>query len=159
MVLHASPPKAVGDYSPRSLPAGVSPRNGWFDNLKLRASWGQLGNNSIGNYEWQAVYAATQYVFGNKKVSGLGMSSFSNYDLEWETTSITDFGLDFSVLNSRLTGTIDYYNKVTDGILYKIIGSPGVAFRINIVRCAGQSGNDVQAFPARIAALCLNLCP
>jgi len=47
----------------------------------------------------------------------------------------------------------------TDGILYKIIGSPGIAFRINIVRCAGQSWNDIQAFPARVAALCLNLCP
>lgn len=101
---------------------------GWFDNLKLRASWGQLGNNSIGNYEWQAVYAAKQYVFGNKKVSGLGMSSFSNYDLEWETTSVTDFGLDFSALNNRLTGTIDYYNKVTDGILYKPTLSPTLSY-------------------------------
>ena len=46
----------------------------------------------------------------------------------------------------------------TDGILYKIVGSPGIAFRINIVRCAGQSWNDVQAFSARVAALCLDLC-
>lgn len=56
------------------------------------------------------------------------MSSFSNYDLEWETTSITDFGLDFSVLNSRLTGTIDYYNKVTDGILYNPTLSPTLSY-------------------------------
>ena len=47
----------------------------------------------------------------------------------------------------------------TDGILYKIIGSPGIAFRVDIVGCTGQSGNDVQAFSARVAALCLNLCP
>ena len=56
----------------------------WLDNLKLRVSWGQLGNNSIGNYEWQAVYAtAPHYAFGNKEVPGLGMGSFSNYNLEW----------------------------------------------------------------------------
>lgn len=49
----------------------------WLDNLKLRVSWGQLGNNSIGNYEWQAVYAtAPHYAFGNKEVPGLGMGSF-----------------------------------------------------------------------------------
>ena len=41
----------------------------------------------------------------------------------------------------------------TDGILYKIISSPCIAFRVDIVGCTGQSGNDVQAFPARIAAL------
>lgn len=91
---------------------------GWFDNLKLRASWGKLGNNSIGNYEWQSLYGVKQYVFGNSLVSGLGMTSFSNYALEWETTTVTNLGVDFSVLNNRLTGTVEYYNKVTDGILY-----------------------------------------
>jgi TonB-linked SusC/RagA family outer membrane protein len=100
----------------------------WFDNLKLRASWGQLGNNSIGNYEWQAVYAtAPHYAFGNNEVPGIGMGSFSNYNLEWETTTVTNLGVDFSVLNNRLSGTFEVYNKVTDGILYNPTLSPTLA--------------------------------
>lgn len=91
----------------------------FLDNLKLRASWGQLGNNSIDNYEWQAVYSTVpHYVFGNSEVPGLGVSSFSNYDLEWETTTVTNIGLDFSMFKNRLSGTIELYHKFTDGILY-----------------------------------------
>ena len=97
----------------------------WLDNLKLRVSWGQLGNNSIGNYEWQAVYAtAPHYAFGNKEVPGLGMGSFSNYNLEWETTTVTNLGIDFSMLKNRLSGTVEVYNKLTDGILYNPTLSP-----------------------------------
>lgn len=97
----------------------------WIDNLKLRASWGKLGNNSIGNYEWQALYnSGLQYVFGGNKVSGIGLGAFSNHALEWESTAITNLGLDFGFLGNRLTGTIDVYNKVTDGILYSPTLSP-----------------------------------
>lgn len=97
----------------------------WFDNLKLRASWGKLGNNSIGNYEWQAVYdTAPHYSFGNNEVPGLGMGSFSNYNLKWETTTVTNVGLDFGMLDNRLNGTIEVYNKLTDGILYNPTLSP-----------------------------------
>lgn len=97
----------------------------WLDNLKLRASWGQLGNNSIGNYEWQAVYAtAPHYAFGNNEVPGIGMGSFSNYNLEWETTTVTNIGLDFTTLNNRLNGTVEVYHKLTDGILYNPTLSP-----------------------------------
>ncbi len=90
-----------------------------FDNLKVRASWGRLGNNSIGNYDWQSTYGTTKYVFGTDDITnGISITSIKNYALTWETTSVTDFGVDFGVLNNRLTGTVDYYNKVTDGILY-----------------------------------------
>lgn len=101
---------------------------GWFDNLKLRASWGKLGNNSIGNYDWQALYGIKQYVFGNSLISGLGMTSFSNYNLEWEATTVTNLGLDFAILNNRLTGTIEWYNKVTNGILYNPTLSPTLSY-------------------------------
>lgn len=92
----------------------------WLDNLKLRASWGKLGNNSIGNYEWQAIYGSGQnYIFGGQKTSGLAMTAFSNYALEWESTSLTNVGIDFGALNNHLTSTIDIYNKNTNGILYR----------------------------------------
>nr|WP_239060683.1 TonB-dependent receptor [Bacteroides sp. 519] len=100
----------------------------WLDNLKLRASWGKLGNNSIGNYEWQAVYVTSpHYAFGNSEVPGIGMGSFSNYNLKWETTTVTNLGIDFTALKNRLNGTVEVYNKVTDGILYKPTLSPTLA--------------------------------
>lgn len=97
----------------------------WLDNLKIRASWGQLGNNSIGNYEWQAVYeTAPHYAFGGSEVPGLGMGSFANYNLKWETTTVTNLGIDFAMLKNHLSGTIEVYNKLTDGILYNPTLSP-----------------------------------
>ncbi|MDO4948892.1 MAG: SusC/RagA family TonB-linked outer membrane protein, partial [Bacteroidales bacterium] len=90
-----------------------------FDNLKARASWGKLGNNSIGNYDYQSTYAAANYSFNNALVSGLAATAFANNLLEWETTTVTDFGIDLGVLENRLTAEIDYYHKKTDGILYR----------------------------------------
>lgn len=91
----------------------------WLDNLKIRASWGKLGNNSIGNYEYQNFYAKTLYAFNDTPKGGLFLTGFSNAALEWEETTSTNFGLDFAVLKSRLTGTIEFYDKSTDGILYR----------------------------------------
>ena len=90
-----------------------------FDNLKVRASWGRLGNNSIGNYDWQSTYGTTNYVFGTDDITnGISITSIKNYALTWETTSVADVGIDFGVFKNRLTGTVDYYDKVTSGILY-----------------------------------------
>lgn len=93
--------------------------NSGVDNLKLRASWGKLGNNSIGNYEWQSTYGSAYYAFGDNKTSALVQSSLANSALEWETTTITDIGVDFAILNNRLTAEIDYYDKTANGILYR----------------------------------------
>ena len=90
-----------------------------FDLLKLRASWGMLGNNSIGNYDYQAAYKAHNYSFNNVLVNGLAVSSFANNALRWETTTSTDVGVDVGVLNNRLTAEVDFYHKFTDGILYR----------------------------------------
>ena len=94
-------------------------KNSGFDLLKLRASWGRLGNNSIGNYDYQATYKAHNYSFNNVLVNGLAVSAFANNALRWETTTSTDVGIDMGVLDNRLTAEIDFYNKVTDGILYR----------------------------------------
>lgn len=90
----------------------------WLTNLKLRASWGELGNNSIGNYEWQSTYGSTNYSFGQTSVSGIAITAISNYSLTWESTAITNIGVDFGMFGNRLSGTFEVYNKFTDGILY-----------------------------------------
>jgi TonB-linked SusC/RagA family outer membrane protein len=87
-------------------------------NLKLRVSWGKLGNNSIGNYDWQSTYSAANYASGNAIVSGIAITAIANGALRWEKTAVTNTGIDYGFMNNRLTGSIDVYNKLTSGILY-----------------------------------------
>lgn len=90
----------------------------WMDNLKLRASWGKLGNNSIGNYDWQSVYSAANYSTGQALTSGIAITSIANAALTWEETAVTNIGIDYGFLENKLTGNIDVYDKLTSGILY-----------------------------------------
>ena len=78
-----------------------------------------MGNNSIGNYDYLSTYASGySYPFGGKLASGT-VSTLSTDLLEWETTTSFDVGLEFATLKNRLTFEADYYDKQTDGILYK----------------------------------------
>ena len=89
-----------------------------FDMLKIRASWGQTGNSQgINAFQYLASYTsgATQenagYVIGGTPVNGLALASLANPDLTWESQIQTNIGLDFELMNSRLYGTVDYFNK------------------------------------------------
>lgn len=96
--------------------------NGNLSNLKLRLSYGSLGNNSVGNYDYQALYASSgyAYVLNNSMVTGVAQSALANSALTWESTKVADVGLDFGFFNNRLTGTFDYFNKCTTGILISL---------------------------------------
>ena len=98
----------------------------WLTNLKLRASYGKLGNNTLGtnkdldgNYEWQSVYSNANYSTGQALTSGIAITSIANAFLTWEETAVTNGGLDFGFLDNKLTGNVDVYNKLTTGILYR----------------------------------------
>ncbi|HAW08492.1 MAG TPA: SusC/RagA family TonB-linked outer membrane protein, partial [Bacteroidetes bacterium] len=86
---------------------------------KIRASWGQLGNNGIGNYEWQDVFQSANYSLNGSIVSGLAPSAIANNIITWETTDVLDIGVDFNLFN-RFTFSFDYYNKYSHGILVKL---------------------------------------
>lgn len=96
-----------------------------LSNLKLRASYGMLGNNALrsknadieGNYDAQALYGASNYVLNNNVATGLAMLAIPNGNLTWEKTKIFNAALDFSFLNNRLTGTLEYFHKKTEDIL------------------------------------------
>ena len=90
----------------------------YIGNLKLRASWGKTGNNASGNYDYQAVYGATNYSFNAIQSTGLVSTKFANNSLKWETTTTTNIGLDGNLFKSALTFEIDLYKKYTDGILF-----------------------------------------
>lgn len=84
----------------------------WISNLKLRASWGQSGNQEIPNNAYQTLVTQTD---GNVIITRYG-----NPDLKWETTTQTDFGLDLSILKNKLTLTADYFDKTTNDILLTV---------------------------------------
>ncbi|MCM1501927.1 MAG: TonB-dependent receptor [Bacteroidales bacterium] len=97
----------------------MSAAKGWLSSLKLRASWGQTGNNlGIGNFAWQATYASKKVTIDGANATGLYIASMSNINLKWETTTTTDIGIDAGFFDNRLTADIDYYYKNTTDILF-----------------------------------------
>ena len=95
----------------------------WLNDLKLRASVGLTGNNSITNYGAIGLMSTANYVFGNgtgNVSSGSVQSSISNSDLTWEKTKQYDVGLDVVTLNNRLTFTIDAYLRKTTDLLLNV---------------------------------------
>ena len=92
----------------------------WLDFLKIRASWGQNGNQSIANFQYLSTFAFDNlngYYFGNgnktNQTTGGYMSVLKNEDVTWETSEQWDFGIDARFLNSRLGLNFDYYIKKT----------------------------------------------
>lgn len=90
----------------------------WLNSLKLRGSYGELGNQNIGNYPYQAMLALTSnYSFDNAALSsGVAQTSLSNAGIRWESTNILDFGLDLTAFKG-LNVTFDWYKKTTSDIL------------------------------------------
>ena len=96
----------------------------WLDNLKLRASWGKLGNQNVGTYPYQNLVSLGQnYSFGGVLSSGAATTRLSNADITWESTETTDFGLDMNVFNGKLGLVLDIFNKNTTGVLYTVATS------------------------------------
>jgi TonB-dependent starch-binding outer membrane protein SusC len=92
----------------------------WLSNLKVRASYGSLGNNSVGNYASISSYSFANYVLNNGVATGLAITALANGNLTWEKTKVADLGVDFGFFNNKLNGTIDYYDKITSGILVSL---------------------------------------
>lgn len=88
--------------------------------LKLRASWGQLGNQSMGdNFPYIAkLEYGGNYVWGNTVVSGVVPKTYGNPDLHWETTNVTNIGLNVNLFNNELILEADYFMRKTKDILF-----------------------------------------
>ncbi|UCS91683.1 TonB-dependent receptor [Echinicola marina] len=111
--------------------------NAVFDNLKLRASWGQTGNQEIPSKITQASYAEDRLSSGSGSLNtypidtdatsldgypyGIVFTRLANPDLQWEVSTQIDFGIDFAFFDHRLTGTLDYFNKVSSNILLEVV--------------------------------------
>ncbi|MDD4819388.1 MAG: TonB-dependent receptor [Flavobacteriales bacterium] len=94
-----------------------------FSNLKLRASYGQTGNQGIGSYRTLAQLKSSNYPFGGSLSSGVSEVEWRgpvSEDLRWETTSQVDLGLDMGFLQNRINLTVDYYHKKTVDLLQEV---------------------------------------
>lgn len=87
-------------------------------NLKLRASYGVVGNAEIGDYVTLAKLNNTQSAFNGQTVSVVTLGSLPNPDLSWESSTQLDIGIDLSLFNGRISLTADYYNKINKDLLY-----------------------------------------
>jgi iron complex outermembrane receptor protein len=99
-----------------------------FTNLKLRAGWGQTGNQEIPNKITQASYTTRisnqdSYPLGGTEppyTAGTTFTRLANPDLQWEVSTQTNVGLDFGLFNGSLSGTVDYFHKVSNNILLEV---------------------------------------
>ena len=111
--------------------------NSFFNNLKVRTSWGQTGNQEIPSKITQASFSEDRLATGAGSLNtypidtqgrtlddypyGIVFTRLANPDLQWEVSTQFNAGIDFAVFNYRLTGTLDYFNKVSSNILLEVV--------------------------------------
>ena len=113
---------------------------GFFSDLKLRASYGRTGNTSIAPYQTQGSLRRTSYRLGDRGAFGYGPNELENPALEWEKTEQMDIGLDFGVLDNRITGTADFYRADTRDLLLERQLPTALGFR-SILENVGHTRN------------------
>lgn len=112
--------------------------DGIFDALKLRLGWGQTGNS-----EFDAGSSQERWGFGP---GSIGLENVANPDLKWETTTNINVGLDFALFDYRLTGTVEYFNRSSEDLLFSFIAippAPASNFWINLDGKNVNSGIEV----------------
>lgn len=91
-----------------------------IDELKLRASYGAVGNFNIGDFQYLGTIGDAVYSPGGTLTQGKAQGTFGNSELKWEKTASYDFGIELGILNNRVNLVFDYYNKTTNNLLYNV---------------------------------------
>ena len=97
----------------------------WLNNLKIRASWGKNGNDNIGDFAYTTLTAtggSSNYYYGQNASMAYGSKAnrLANEDLKWEESEQTNIGVDFGFWNNKLTFSVDYYIKKTNGMIIEM---------------------------------------
>lgn len=90
--------------------------------LKIRGSYGVLGNENIGEYQYMDVMSRGNYTysFGNNKVTGSAISNYVNTAIRWEKKKTVDLGVDLGMFNNQLEFTFDWYKSTSEDLLYSV---------------------------------------
>lgn len=100
-----------------------------ISDLKLRASYGQTGNDRIGDYAYQATINSNHfYNFGGSLQGGSTISALANADLRWETTIMRNIGMDLGLFNDRFNLSVEYFDNTTEGMILGVPIPPSLGF-------------------------------
>ena len=112
----------------------------WLDLMKIRAGWGQVGNQGVAPYQTQGLLNRTTYAWGNTAAFGYRPSTIGNPDLRWETSSTANVGVDFSFGSGRVQGSLELYQTNTTALLLsdQLPGSSGFSA---VTRNVGETRN------------------
>ncbi|MBR2102576.1 MAG: TonB-dependent receptor [Prevotella sp.] len=121
----------------------------WLDELKLRLGWGKTGQqDGIGNYNYFATYNVNiNNTDGRYPINGVNDDGLLyrpdayNKNLKWETTTTTNVGLDWTLFNNRLSGSVDYYYRKTTDLINTATVSAGSNFRNQVTSNIGSLEN------------------
>lgn len=119
----------------------------WLNDGKLRIGYGSVGNNRIGNLLYEQLYGVTgQYAFNHSILPGFAPVSLSNPDLRWEKNTTQNYGLDVSLLNSKVQLTVDYYRNSAKDLLLAVAIPPstGYASQLQNIGSTINKGVEIQ---------------
>lgn len=136
-------------------------RLGFINDFKLRGSYGEVGNDAIGGYyAYQSVF---DLGFNNASEPGILLGNVADANISWESNNQKDVALDFAFFNRRISGTVEWYKRETDGLLFNVpqpvsSGVPGNDVAQNVGNMYNQ-GLELQlnAFPIKKADVQLEL--
>lgn len=117
--------------------------------LALRVGWGKQGNQAVQPYQTQLLLRSdpgATYPFGGVLTTGLRASQVGNPDLKWETASMTNVGLDYGLLNDRITGSIEYYVKDTKDLLLDVSVPQPAVVSTRIENIGSLQNKGLEAF-------------
>jgi len=118
---------------------------GVVSDLKLRASYGSVGNTAFEPYQTQGVLGRSVYSWDEANAAGFGLGQIPNPQLGWEKSETMDIGLDFGLFNGRLSGTLDYYITNTTDLLLRrnLPASSGYDFAFANIGATRQNGIEL----------------
>lgn len=122
---------------------------GAISTLKLKASYGLVGTTPEEDFLYRSNFLTINY--GNEE--GIRLSNFANSELKWETTAQTDIGLDFGMLSDRITGSVNYYLKETNDLLFPVpvTQTTGFGFVLQNVGSLKNSGFEFNISSLNVA--------
>jgi TonB-linked SusC/RagA family outer membrane protein len=113
----------------------------FIDELKIRGSYGTSGNDRIGRYDAQGLYALGRNYEGQ---AGIAYTQLANPNLKWEQNSTFDLGLEFAVLNHRISGEISFYKRGSEGILFDQPLSRLTGFNSLVTNLASMNNSGIE---------------
>ncbi|WP_276496379.1 SusC/RagA family TonB-linked outer membrane protein [Pontibacter litorisediminis] len=118
-----------------------------FNDLKLRVGYGISGNQNIPPYRSITLFGPQedQFLYNGEFINSYSVIQNPNPDLKWESTSMLNVGVDFAILNGRVSGTVEYYDKQTDDLLYEYnVPTPPYQFNRLLANGATMSNKGVE---------------